>query len=129
MSERTEHWWVRVSYEDGTISTPTVTEVLFDGAAPQQAHLSGAYVPMTSGDMGDLILIERVLPPGRATPAALHCALAASSRHETGYVSRLQGCEETDEAGEPTGRAFTLVDGYFDLQRAAEILAAGGDAA
>ncbi|MDH2309248.1 hypothetical protein [Methylobacterium brachiatum] len=124
MSERTEFWWItsavwglpdltpaRVTYRDGM---PSVVLALGQDERFRPE---------------DVRLIERVLPAGRATPAALHRALAASFRHGTGYVSRLQGCEVTDEDGEPTGQTNTLIDGYFDLAKAAEILAAGGDAA
>lgn len=57
-----------------------------------------------------------------AMAAAIREALVASAKGDTGYVSHLQSCEETDDDGEPTGRAFTLVDGYFDLLQVAGIL-------
>lgn len=109
-----------------------------EGREPEVVHVSAisfdhkvAYATGSDCDieLDDVRLIEPVLPPGRATAAALHCALVASSRDGSGYVSRLQGCQVTDDEGEPTGKANTIIDGYFDLQRAAEILAAGGDAA
>lgn len=63
---------------------------------------------------------------GRAlTVEAIHQAFADSDKHDTGYVGRLQ-VEDTDDVGEPTGRAFTLIDGYFDLQRVVEILQCKG---
>ncbi|MBE7201383.1 MAG: hypothetical protein INR70_26765 [Parafilimonas terrae] len=52
---------------------------------------------------------------------AFHLALSASGG--PGHVGRMQACEVTDEAGEPTGEARTLIDGYFDLQRVAHIVA------
>lgn len=113
-------WWASVEGRE-----PQVIEVSEMTAGHEVAYVTGLEVEI---DLSEVRLIKRVLPGGRATAGALHGALVAASRTGSGYVSRLQGCEVTDEAGETVGHT-TLVDGYFDLQRAAEILAAGGGAA
>jgi hypothetical protein len=52
---------------------------------------------------------------------AVHGTLTAAGTSGA-YVGLLQSCLVTGEDGEPTGEARTLVDGYFDLRRAAEDL-------
>lgn len=50
----------------------------------------------------------------------IDAALRAAS--QDGYVGHLQACEQTNDDGEPTGESRTLIDGYFDLRRAAEFM-------
>ena len=123
MTERTEFWWITSTVWG--LHDPTLARVTFDGAHASRVHAFGTD---EFYHRRDVRLIERVLPAGRATAAALHAALVASGWNDTGYVGALQGCEVTDEAGETVGHT-TLIDGYFDLSKASEILAAGGDAA
>ncbi|GJD43200.1 hypothetical protein AFCDBAGC_1047 [Methylobacterium cerastii] len=126
MTERTENWWVRVRHEDGSPGGMQLAEVDFEGDDPRQARFMATCASLGSDEMAGLTLVEQVHPPGRAlTMEAIHQAVAASSLHGTGYVGRLQACEDEslDENLEPISRAmFTLIDGYFDLQRVAEIL-------
>ena len=117
-----QFWWVRVRHEDGTEGILQLAEVEFEGGAPRQANFINTCATLTMADMDKLTLIERVLPAGRVTAAAIREVLVGSDRNGAGYVGRLQSCEETDDEGESTGRAFTLIDGCFDMEKAAEIL-------
>lgn len=115
-----QFWWVRVRHENGDPGVLQLGEVAFEGSEPRQANFMNTCVTLT--DMGSLDLVEPVLPAGRVTATAIREALVGSDRNGSSYVGRLQSCEETDDEGEPTGRAFTLIDGCFDLEKAATFL-------
>ena len=115
--ERREFWWI--TSEGWGHTNPTLAEVTFrDDVAHQVCAIRADEIYRAA----DCVLIEPVLPSGRALTIAAICdAFEASDKHDSLHIGRLQ-VEAVDWDGEPTGRAFTLIDGYVDLQRVAEIL-------
>ncbi|TXN51045.1 hypothetical protein FV227_09535 [Methylobacterium sp. WL119] len=115
--ERREFWWITSERWGHPNQTPA--EIIFRDDVASQVFAVGADEIYRAEDC---VLIERMIPPGRAlTVDAIHQAFKASAKHDTLYFGDLQE-EEQDEDLNPTGRAFTLIDGYVDLQRVAEIL-------
>lgn len=118
----TQFWWANVDgYDDNE-----VVEVRFEHGKPLSLCFAGSEIGIAADnfDQHGVRLIERVLPAGRVTAAGLRDALDASSRNGGGFLCRSQ---DDDDEGKPTGPSFTVIDGYFDLERAAAILQ-GGDA-
>jgi hypothetical protein len=97
--KQAEFWWVRVRYENGDPGDLQLAEVEFEGDAPRQASLMGTCASLTPEDMGDLSLIERVLPAGRAAAAVSKLSEAWSDTGSPGTANDIAAAIDMLSAG------------------------------
>lgn len=66
---RTEYWWIRTRSENGDLGDVRPASVEFEGDSPRYAYFIGTTCFLLPESIGELVLVEPVLPPGRAAVA------------------------------------------------------------